>query len=280
MKRCWRAVCIIFLTGTSLCFTVFPLTGAGPVSPARRPGLAISNPGAWQSIHRGIEMRTVTLERADDNFVIDLRLVRLDQRWIGARILYSEELGLRSADVKTFAALAGALVAVNANYFDERGRPLGLLKTARSRAHSNLSKSSLYTGVFAIKNNLGFITHRDELTLDSSGEAVQAGPLLLHNGVPLSITRGAGRQSRRSLIGIDKDQRLIIAVTDSFVGGLTWVELQELFDAQSGLVPMIDLLNLDGGGSAQLFVKGPSTEQYITGTTAVPVALGFFQKPN
>jgi exopolysaccharide biosynthesis protein len=204
----------------------------------------------------------------------------LDQRWITPRVLYGEELGLKSADVKTFASITGATVVVNANYFDERGRPLGLLKTARSRPHTSLSKSSLFTGIFGIRNSLAFITHRDELALDGGEEAVQAGPLLLRSGVPLAITRGAGRQSRRSLIGLDKDQKMIIAVTDSFVGGLTWVELQELFDGQAGVVPTLELLNLDGGGSSQLYVKGPPIEQHVPGATTVPVALGFFPKQN
>ena len=284
MKRDLTAAYGALLIGTYLFFALFLLSSHGQVVPSRRlktsPGLAIANPGVWESIHRGIEVRTATLERAEPHYVITLKLVRLDQRWITPRVLYGEELGLKSADVKTFASITGATVVVNANYFDERGRPLGLLKTARSRPHTNLSKSSLFTGIFGIRNSLAFITHRDELALDGGEEAVQAGPLLLRSGVPLAITRGAGRQSRRSLIGLDKDQKMIIAVTDSFVGGLTWVELQELFDVQAGVVPTLELLNLDGGGSSQLYVKGPPIEQHVPGATTVPVALGFFPKQN
>jgi len=41
-----------------------------------------------------------------------------------------------------------------------------------------------------------------------------------------------------------------------------------------------DLLNLDGGGSAQLYVKSGTFEEWLPGTTEVPVGIGFFTKPN
>jgi uncharacterized protein YigE (DUF2233 family) len=244
------------------------------------PALVVSNVGTWRLVQRGVELRTATLERTDTQQVIDLKLVRMDQRWITPQILYGEELGFKTADVKTFALRSGALAAINANYFDEREKPLGLLKTNRSRTVSALSKSALFTGVFGLRDDRAFIVHRDELALEGVKEAVQAGPLLLSKGNPLTITRGAARQSRRSLVGIDTEQKLLIAVTDTFTGGLTWVELQEFFDPQLGDVRTVDLLNLDGGGSAQLYVKGPTVEEHVPGATPVPVAIGFFPRQN
>ncbi|MGH7769063.1 MAG: phosphodiester glycosidase family protein [Candidatus Binatia bacterium] len=130
--------------------------------------------------------------------------------------------------------------------------------------------------MFAIKDRLPFIVHRDEFVPHQADEALQVGPLLLAKGAPLSVTRGAERQFRRSLIGMDANQRLIIAVTDTFFGGLTWVELQEFFGAAEWQVQTSDLLNLDGGGSTQLHVKGAQFEEYVPGTVEVPVAIGLF----
>jgi exopolysaccharide biosynthesis protein len=282
MMRALTVLGIVFLAGVYQ--LVVPLLsqsqGEGPGVFKAHRGLVLSNPGAWKAIQRGIELRTASLERLEPHQVIDLKLVRLEQRRTTMRILYGEELGFKSADARTFAARSGAIAVINASYFDERGRPLGLLKTRRSRPHSSLSRSSLFTGVFGVRNDAAFVMHRDELILDGIDEAIQTGPLLLAKGIPLTITRGAGRQRRRSLIGIDKDQRVIIAVTDTFVGGLSWVELQEFFDTKIGLVQTPDLLNLDGGGSAQLYLKGATLEEHIPGTTAVPVAIGFFHKQN
>jgi len=39
-----------------------------------------------------------------------------------------------------------------------------------------------------------------------------------------------------------------------------------------------DLLNLDGGGSAQLYIKAGKFEEFVPGTVDVPVAIGFFAK--
>ena len=71
---------------------------------------------------------------------------------------------------------------------------------------------------------------------------------------------------------------MIIAVTDGILGGLSWVEVQEFFAAEQWQVQAMDLLNLDGGGSAQLYVKGLQLEEHVRGTTDVPVAVGFFQR--
>jgi exopolysaccharide biosynthesis protein len=94
----------------------------------------------------------------------------------------------------------------------------------------------------------------------------------------LTVTRGAGRQSRRSLIGMDRERRVIVAATDSLFGGLTWVELQEIFSSDRWQIGARHLLNLDGGGSAQLYVKSSRLEETVTGAAEVPVAIGFFKR--
>jgi hypothetical protein len=63
-------------------------------------------------------------------------------------------------------------------------------------------------------------------------------------------------------------------------GGLYWPELQELFSAAPWQIQVADLLNLDGGGSAQLYVKAGKFEELVTGTAEVPVAIGFFNRGN
>ncbi|MBI4490857.1 MAG: phosphodiester glycosidase family protein [Deltaproteobacteria bacterium] len=234
--------------------------------------------GSWKVIQKGTEFRKVTLERAEPYHLLDLKMVRLDPRWVVPRIVRSLHYNLKGANVKTLAEKSGAMAMINANYFDEKGRALGFLKVAADEVNPHISKSSLFTGILGIKDRLPFIIHRDHFAPQQADEGLQAGPLLLLRGTALPVTRGAGKQSRRSLIGIDKEQRLIIAVTDSFLGGLSWVEVQELFGSAQWNVQTTDLLNLDGGGSAQLYVKGIQMEEHVPGTTEVPVAVGFFQR--
>lgn len=251
---------------------------AQPAKFKSSPTLAIADAGAWKNVRKGVEFRKLTLQRSDPYQLIDLKIVRFDTRWIVPRVLHSPAYNLRAADVKTLAEKSGAIAAINASYFDENGRPLGFLKVAADEVSSRVSKSSLFTGIFAVRNLLPFIAHRDRFLSEQADEGLQAGPLLLLKGTRLSIIRGAGRQSRRSLIGIDKDQRLIAAVTDSFLGGLSWVELQEIFASEALQMGAADLLNLDGGGSAQLYLKALDLEEHAPGSTEVPVAIGFFEK--
>lgn len=234
--------------------------------------------GSWKVIYKGTEFRKLSLQRSEPNHMIDLKIVRLDTRWIVPRILRSQQHNLKGANVKVLAERSGAIAAINANYFDEKGRPLGFLKAAADEVNPHISKSSLFTGIFGIKDRLPFIIHRDHFLSQQADEGLQAGPLLLTGGTALPVTRGAGKQSRRSLIGIDRDQKLIIAVADSILGGLSWVEVQELFSSDQWQLQITKLLNLDGGGSAQLYVKGFQHEEHVPGTTEVPVAVGFFQK--
>lgn len=273
-----RSRCLSLLLLSLLLSSTPGFAQAHPNKLKSSPGLRITDPGSWRVIQKGAEFRRVTLERAEPPHLIDLKMVRFDTRWIVPGIVRSLQYNLKGADVKTLAEKSGAISAINANYFDEKGRPLGFLKTSMEGVNPNISKSSLFTGIFGIKNRVPFIIHRDDFSAEQADEGVQVGPLLLSKGVALQVTRGVGKQSRRSLIGLDKDQRMVIAVGDSLLGGLSWVEVQEFFGSGQWQVAVTDLLNLDGGGSAQLYVRGLHLVEHVPGTTDVPVAVGFFLK--
>lgn len=229
-------------------------------------------------IHKGVEFRKVTFVRTEPYHPIGLKMARFDMRSIVPHIVQSVRYELKAANVKSLAEKSGAIAAINANYFDEKGKPLGYLKSSDDKATQRISRSSLFDGIFGIKDLRPFIMKRDHFSPQDADEGLQAGPLLLIQGKALAVTRGAGKQSRRSLIGIDKDQRLIIAATDNFLGGLTWVEIQEFFTSKAWQIETTDLLNLDGGGSTQLYVKGRDIEEHVPGAVDVPVAIGFFQE--
>jgi len=241
-------------------------------------GLAVTDVGLWRDLQKGVAIRTVVLERSQPNYTVELKLARFDSRLISARVLDSGEFQLRSASAKTFAEKSQAIAAINANYFDERGRPLAYLKTRVKEVNRSLSKHSLYTGIFGIDESGAFVTHRDEFAPAQASEALQSGPLLLHRGLPIAVNPNLGRYARRAVIGIDKTGAIIIAVADAVLGGLGFAELQKLFVDSRWHIDAVELLNLDGGGSAQLYVKSGKFEDWLPGTSEVPVAIGFFSK--
>jgi len=241
-------------------------------------GLSVTDAGRWRDLQKGVAIRTLALERSQPNYTIELTLARFDTQLITARVLDSGEFQLRSASAKTFAEKSQAIAAINANYFDERGRPLAYLKTRVKEVNRILSKHSLYTGVFGIGESGAFVTHRDEFAPSQASEALQSGPLLLHRGVPLAVSPDLGRYARRAVIAVDKNGALIVAVADAVLGGLGLAEVQKLFADSRWHVDAVELLNLDGGGSAQLYVKSGKFEEWLPGTSEVPVAIGFFSK--
>jgi uncharacterized protein YigE (DUF2233 family) len=241
--------------------------------------LTIIDNGSWRAIQKGVEFRKISLDRSEPSYTVELKLLRFDSRLIVPKILSAEQFQLRVASAKAFAEKSGALAAVNANYFDEKTRPLAYLKTAVKEINRTVSKHGLYTGIFGLRESVPFVMHRDGFMPAEASEALQCGPLLLQKSAPVEIMNGLGRHARRSVIGIDKEGRMIIAVTDTVIGGLSFSEMQELFSTAKWQIETPDLLNLDGGGSTQLYAKTGKFEEWLPGTSEVPVAIGFFNKP-
>jgi hypothetical protein len=249
-----------------------------PVKLKSSPTLAVTGRGAWKSVQKGIALRKITLERAQSAYTLDLKLFRFDTSLIVPRVIFGAEHDLKVADVKSLAQKTGAIAAINANYYDPEGRPLAFLKTAARTINPRVSPAAIYSGIFGMKDRQPFIAQREAFLPAHADEGIQAGPLLLLGGSAQAITGVPSRPSRRALIGIDKEQRLIIAITDTLLGGLSWPELQELFSAPQWQLHAHDLLALDGGGSAQVYIKSGKYEELIAGTAEVPVAIGFFAK--
>lgn len=252
-------------------------------APQRKPTigttLTVTDWGSWNTVRKGVEFRKIAMEHSASSNTLEFKLLRFDGRLIVPRVLYADQFQLKGASAKTFAEKSGAIAAINANYFDEKGRPLAYLKTTEKEVNSTVSKHALYTGIFGVRDSVPFVVHRDNFQPTGASEALQTGPLLLNKGA-LEIVNGAARYARRSVIGVDKEGRILIGVTDVVMGGLSFTELQELFTSSNRQLDATDLLNLDGGGSAQLYVKAGKFEEWLSGTSEVPVAIGFFAKPN
>ena len=265
----------IFLVSASIALSSQPATKL-----KNSPTLAVTDPGGWKPLQKGVEFRKIALERSEPSHSVELKLLRFDTQWILPRVLRSEQFQLKGANAKTFAEKSGALAAINANYFDKDGKPLAFLKVANQMINSRVAKTALYTGVFGIKDQKPFIVQRDEFIPDQFEEGLQSGPLLLFHGIAQDISAIPSRPHRRALIGMDQEQRLVVGVADSILGGLHLPELQEIFSDVTWQIRATELLNLDGGGSAQLYVKTDKFVEMVAGTSEVPVAIVFLRRSN
>jgi hypothetical protein len=267
---------LLFLFASSIPASPQPSTPAGKLKSSA--GLTIANAGAWRTVSKGMAYREMVLERSEPKQSINLKLVRFEPDKFFPRVLRSVQFGFKGANAKTFVEKSGAVAAINANYFDADGKPLGFLKVGGQLINPRISTSPLYSGIFGVKEQQALMWSRNEFLPDQADEAQQAGPLLLLNGIVQPITGVPNRASRRALIGIDHEQRLVMTVTDTLLGGLYWAELQEVLSASAWQVQLTDLLNLDGGGSAQFYTKAGNFEATAPGTADVPVAIGIFQR--
>ena len=167
-----RSFSLLMLSSLTLAAT---FTSAQAPAPAAKPKvsstLAVRKPGDWKLLDSGIEHRKMTLERSDPSYSFDLNLVRFGRQRVLARIISSGQFQLKSADAKTLAQRSGAVATINANYFDEKGKPLAFLKTANQEINRSVSKHALYTGVFGVQDSTPFIVHRDEFQLTDAQEA-------------------------------------------------------------------------------------------------------------
>ena len=196
-------------------------------------------------------------------------------------IIRAAELGRQRAAIKGLCTAAKAAACINANFFDHDGNPLGLIISGGVTHQKMHRGGNTLTGIFQASREEVSIVGRFEFRPETILEAVQAGPRLLLEQVAVHVARDSVR-TRRSGVCIDRMKRVLFFTVDSEFMGLSIEQLQWLL-RQDG-VDCVNALNLDGGGSAQLFVSGeeifPEQEKaeeiFVRGRDEIPVALALF----
>lgn len=159
----------------------------------------------------------------------------------------------------------GARVVVNAGYFDGQGHPMGL-REGKNTPRLPLRRADW--GVLWVQNGVAHLSHtRDFLSSIHPDEAIQCGPRLVVNG---QTTKLKPQWARRTGVGIDSEGRVILAVCD---GELSLDDWAKVWASPAGL-NCVDALNMDGGPSTQLAVRGQNAMN-IPGGWAVPDVLAF-----
>ncbi len=255
-----------------LLFLLLPLTAL-----AQTP-----KPIEWKRLGDDLE---IALAGAPDAslFSGELTLLRTSLRAFSAQIIRADQFTKPQATVKFLCKQSKASVCINANYFDEHGKPLGLVVNQGNVHHKIHHGGKTLTGLFVIHRNGVEIVDRSYTRLPSVLEALQAGPRLLIGGKPPEGFRQNNTSTRRSGICLDHKKRLVIFAVSSTLLGLTLEQTQQILLHRD--VGCVDALNLDGGGSTQLFVSGSipggianGEDLSVVGRDEVPVALGLFAK--
>ena len=208
-------------------------------------------------------------------------VVRSDLKTHRIGVIRASEFGWKHATVQALCKASGAIACVNANFFDEQGRPLGLV-ISRGIMHQKTQKGgNLLTGIlYATPKNIG-ISHRDTFNPDGVVEAVQAGPRLLSQGQIVEGIKASSRSTNLSGICIDDKNRVSLFRVTAGVFGSSLHQVQSVLTTPE--LRCVEALNFDGGGSSSMYIAGEIVghagavrEENFPGLDEVPTAIGLF----
>jgi len=109
-----------------------------------------------------------------------------------------------------------------------------------------------------------------------ASDVVQVGPRLISSGKDTKGLKNIHAVHHRSGIALDKKGNVIIYATSSQFGGISWNKLRYILKLKK--IGGYEVLNLDGGGSTQMYISAKNYEDYVRGLSLIPSAIAFFRK--
>lgn len=206
----------------------------------------------WQTIAPGVEYQRIT------RGTMDAYVARVDLRNAKLRVVASEA-GDRGLTVSEFARKRHAIVAVNADYFNEQFWPIGLA-AGSCGVWTKGQKVGRKQGLVGLGKRRAEIQQNTMTKKRWMSGAVSGWPLLNKGCAPLATLPGSDHFTRaphpRTAVGLSKNGKtMYIVVADGRgegVPGLTLPELAAFMDELGACVAM----NLDGGGSSAMWLDG------------------------
>jgi exopolysaccharide biosynthesis protein len=270
------------LTGVLLVSSLVVASAAcGPCygqAPAPQREIKIS----WELLSEGLEE---THFQIPTNALLSSSVVavRADPSRFAMRVIRSAEYGWKKATVRQLCKASGASVCINSNFFDEQGKPLGVV-ISRGIQHQKMHNGGgTLTGViFATANSIS-ISHRGTFSAEKVIEASQAGPRLISEGAPVVGIKGTSNPTNLSIACLDKRGAIILLRVSLAMFGSSMSEIQHILLHPS--FACMEALNFDGGGSSQMHIsggvpghQGATREEDFPGRDEVPVAIGLFRQ--
>ena len=209
----------------------------------------------WHNVAPGVDYQ----EFRADNY--DVYVTRIDVGSDQIRIVVSNETdkGLKVSD---YAKKVNAIAAVNGDYFDDHFNPVGL--TVGSCGPWTNTKDLRREIVLEIANQRGVLRKRADLgdTLDDPVDAAISGwPILVAGCKALGAKELPGSDAftraphPRTALGISNDGALLyFVVADGRRTGVPGLTLAELAAFMADKLGVCSAMNVDGGGSAAMWV--------------------------
>lgn len=262
----------------SLRLFVFTAIFATVSTIAPEPSQASPSFSKWKKIADDLELTELEID-TDSILTPRIILVRSSLTRYRPAIIHASNYGWKSNNVKRLAEASKAVLVINGSFFDEHGKPLGLV-ISRGITHNRLHQGGkTLTGIFQVTRAGISINSRDGYEAKSVIEAIQAGPRLIANDYPISGIQNKLAISRRSGVCLDSKGRLLLFCVSSGLSGISLPDLQRVLMK----INCKDALNFDGGGSSQLYLSprlpGAALdleELFLPGRDDIPIGLGLF----
>ena len=209
----------------------------------------------WKPVTDGVEYQRFT------NGSMDIHVTRVDLTNPELRVVASRE-SERGLTVSEFAKKTDAIVAINADYFDERFNPVGLAMSPCGVWKG--TKDTTREGVVAIGSGRAAIYPQKEVLAEPEDwmtTAVSGWPMLVDSCSPLSASQLPGSDGftraphPRTAVGLSDDgTTLYMVVADGRREGVPGLTLAKLARFMAEELGVCSALNLDGGGSSAMWV--------------------------
>ncbi len=190
-----------------------------------------------------------------------LEMFKIDPKQYKLQLVQASDYHMTKISAKEMVAKTGALLAVNAGFFDMQSKPLGLL--VKDGNTLNPLRPISWWAIFSYDKYAGTrIDRLEDFQLRQSTEiALQVGPRLIDEGHVIPLKRN---DSQKTFIGITPDNQWVIGVTD-----MCALEASDLANTLFKEFQLKEALNFDGGGSTQLYAKIGAYEKEVYGLTSV-----------
>ncbi|MBM4369635.1 MAG: phosphodiester glycosidase family protein [Deltaproteobacteria bacterium] len=226
----------------------------------------------YTAVAEGLDIAEITMLRPPDPRGVEVVVARIDPAHWQFRAWGRDDWS--RAPVAALAEEAGLSLAVNGPYFAEDG-PLGLVVSdgvVRNR------QSPRRASHFLVEKAGGRprILNQKKARLGPLDQGIQGFPSIMSGGKTFTYLRTGGlgvdadAVARRTAACIDRDDRVILLVTDDWTAGLSLADLATLL----GGLGCIDAMAFDGGGSTAMSMSVGEYRRDVGGFDAVPVVVG------
>jgi uncharacterized protein YigE (DUF2233 family) len=208
-------------------------------------------PAQWTNLADGMQYTDIMPDPT--NTSEHLHAFRFDLHKYTLKAELAKNINQTSLFVDQVSSEKNVVIAINGGFFSPDLQSLGL-RINNSQVLSPIKKISWW-GIFLLQNNHAVIIPLKAYHPSSQTNfAIQAGPRLIIDGAVAKLHDG---KAQRSALGITRDGKVIIAVTDNLL-----LSTEELAKMLSGL-GCYQALNLDGGSSSQLYAHVNSFSLHV-----------------